>query len=177
MPADAGQPADLARDLERFLLDLDRVYTDLESVLDAKREAFRQADTDQLAGVLHRERTLFTSIDSIENRRRRLVAETSRLSGRSLDPMRTTVTELAATLPPDDASRLQDMGAQVRQRIERVREQSRVLREVAEKLHLHMQSLNRRFHYAAGGSGVYERSGRFQSGGGAGSPHSVDFRR
>lgn len=175
MPSDAAQPADLAGDLERFLLDLDRLYTELESVLEAKKDAFRTADADRLAGVLNRERTIFSSIDSIEHRRRKLVADTGRASGVAFDAMRTSVSDLASTLQPTDAERIRAMSTQVRDHIERVRRESAVLREVASKLHLHLQSLGRRLHYATGGSGVYQRSGQFQNV--QGTNGTVDFCR
>ncbi|MFW5653417.1 MAG: flagellar protein FlgN [Planctomycetota bacterium] len=175
MPSDAVQCADLADDMERFLADLDRVYTELESVLDAKRDAFRTADAGRLAGVLSRERSIFTSIDQIEQRRRNLISTTSRTSGRTYDPMQTSVSELAQSLPPEDAARIQDMSRRVKDRIEKVRNESAVLREVANQLHVHVQNLARRFHYAAGGSGVYGRKGGFQSPNGR--TNSVDLRR
>ncbi|NLH49781.1 MAG: flagellar protein FlgN [Myxococcales bacterium] len=74
-----------------------RLFTEFRSLLDQEPEAIRTFNTEQLDALTNGKRLLYSRLQSLESRRRRIVGEIARHFG--LDPEKATLADLAANAP------------------------------------------------------------------------------
>jgi hypothetical protein len=74
-----------------------RLFTEFRAILDEELEPIGKFDVERLDALTHGKRLLYSRLQSLENRRRRLVAELARHFG--LDPEKITLSDLAAHAP------------------------------------------------------------------------------
>ena len=74
-----------------------RLFTEFRSLLDQEPEAIRTFDTERLDAITNGKRLLYSRLQSLESRRRRIVGEIARHFG--LDSDKATLTDLAANAP------------------------------------------------------------------------------
>ena len=126
--------------LEACLRQLTDRHEQLLALMTRQREALRQADHHGVSEYSRQENVLVQAIGDLEKRRQELVAEMTRL----LDPGAPApmkMRDLAERLAEPSRGRLLVLREQLRQRIEKVQEQSSVTRRATEALLKHMTGL------------------------------------
>lgn len=123
-----------------------------------KKAALVRADHEKLTGLLQQENRHVQAISELEKQRLTLVGDlTLKIDPRAAAPLR--LPELAMRLPEPARGRLMVLREQVRQRMERVREEAGLARRVTESLVRHMHGLVQSIGSAVTGIGTYNRAG------------------
>ena len=156
---------------------LDQDVTQLAEILEAQlhghgqlldlmsrnREAVRQADMTTIEAVCGRQNTVGQHLAELEKQRLMVVGRfTARLAPEAERPL--TVGEIAAGLEPPAAQRLEALADALRPAVERVREESSLVRQAAEALAGHMTGIMHAVHAVLSGAQVYGRTGEIAGG-------------
>lgn len=138
-------------------------YEHLESLLERKREAIRQARANDMAVLCHEEHPLVQRIAELEKERLTAVGVlTEQANPGAAHPL--AMREIALLAEGEQRERLIGLGARVVEVVERVQRQSSVLRAAAEQLSRHITGVLQVVQGALSQAGVYGRRGRLAVG-------------
>ncbi len=149
---------ELLRQLLSRQLDL---HTRLLECIDAKREAIRTADIDEVTALCQREQKIMTTLNDLEIKREPIVRHLATLLELHL-PTDKAITSgtIAAELDEPYKGTLQALAAQLRDRIGEVKHAHSIVRQASDALNRHMTGVMQSVQAAMNKTGVYERRGR-----------------
>ncbi len=148
--------------LEAVLQRLTQHHEHLLGLMRRQREALRTADEKAVSDLSRQENAVVQQITEQEKRRLELVASlTSALQPGAERSLK--MREVAELLPEPARGRLLVLRAQLRERIESVKEQSSVTRRATQALMSHMQGLVQSLGQASTRGAGYDRPGQRQS--------------
>lgn len=144
--------------LEAILREQLALHEQMLTTLVDKKAALVRADHGKVTALLQQENNHIQAISELEKKRLALVGDlTLRVEPTAAAPLR--LPELAQRLPEPARGRLLVLREQVRQRMERVREEAGLARRATESLVRHMHGLVQSIGSAVTGIGTYSRAG------------------
>ena len=147
------------RQLEQHLRDLLEEHEAMLRLIQRKREAVRQARPAVVEDCTERENQHVQRIGQIEKARQELVAQiTTALDAQATEPMR--LGQIVERLDEPQRGRLLALQAKLRDCMEQVRRESRVVADAMTGLLQHVQGLVQMVAQTVGGGGVYSSRGR-----------------
>ena len=150
-------------DLERVLEAQLRGHEQLLEQVRRNREAVRRADMKAIREICGQQNAVGQSLTELEKERLALVGcLTRQLAPEAKHPL--TVTEITTRLEPGAAERLQARADALRPLVERVRDESSVVRQAAEALARHMTGIVQVVHSVLSRTQVYGRKGQITDG-------------
>ena len=142
--------------LEAVLKELTASHESLLSLLRRKRQALREADRDRVTSCCERENEFVQQISELEKHRLELIGElTEAIEPGADQPLR--LATLAGRVAEPRRGRILVLRQQLRERMERVRDEVAVIRKATESLTRHMQGLVQTV--AGAMAGVYGQGG------------------
>lgn len=145
--------------LEGVLKQQIALHGDLLTLMSQKRDALASGRSQGLTETLELENQKVQAIGELEKRRLETVATLTLLvRPGATEPMK--LDELIQHLPGPIADRVSAMRAQLRQRIEKVQQQTTVARRATESLMRHVQGLIQSIGSVSTGVSTYARGGR-----------------
>ncbi|MAD19783.1 MAG: hypothetical protein CMJ52_06120 [Planctomycetaceae bacterium] len=151
----------LVRGLEATLATQAEGYRRFLDAIGRKRDAIRNADLDRVPEIARIEEQIVDRLERLDRRRdeeSRRLAETLGLASDS------TVSDVVAALGAADGSKLAVLATQLRELIERSKQEHSVVRAAADSLARHMAGIVQSVTGALSGTGVYGRQGRLRDG-------------
>lgn len=147
----------LAR-IETLLAEQVQRHESLLELIQQKKQALRSASASRVAELCRLENEKVQLISEAEKLRLTLVAEaTKKIAPDAAAPL--NLRELAERLPEPQRGRLLVLRAELRNRMERVRDEAAVVRRATEALLRHMQGLAQTIGGAVTGVATYTRRG------------------
>lgn len=144
--------------LEETLRDLLAAHEQLLSLLDRKREAVRLADADGISSLCVEEHAVIRRVSDMEQERASLLdalnAAFDIAQGDGL-----TVNDLSESLDQESGARLRVIAARLRDVMQRVKQESAVVRDAAECLSAHLAGIMQLVHGTLSHARVYSRHG------------------
>jgi len=165
MSVDKNPNTQLQAEVHQHLTDLTQIMNDMISVQsrllslnEHKRVALSRADREALAGYIHQEHEQVHLLTELEKRRLLLIGDiTLILNPQAEAPLK--LTELAEYLPEPMRSRLLLQRQELREKVQAVREASRVSQRATETLLQHMQGLMQAVGQVVSGVSTYGSRG------------------
>lgn len=163
-----ASPPDLDKDrrtsielLRQLLSRQLRLHDQLLDCVNAKREAIRTADIDEITAQCQREQTIVTNLTDLELKRDPIVRHLASLLDLDVAAEQTiTSSAIAEHLDEPHRGTLQALAAQLREKIVEVKRTHSIVRQASEALSRHMSGVMQSVNAALHQSGVYERRGR-----------------
>jgi chromosome segregation ATPase len=150
-------------ELERVLEAQHRGHEQLLDQVRRNREAVRRADMEAIQEICAQQNAVGQDLAELEKERLALVGSLTReLAPEATRPL--TVAEVAASLEPGAAERLQARAEALRPLVARVRDESSVVRQAAEALARHMTGIVQVVHSVLSRAPVYGRKGEITGG-------------
>lgn len=158
--------AAIADQLGTLLTRLTERYTRAHRLLGEHREAIRRADGDAVAALVEQQATVLADIESLDKRRRDLIAATAAAFPHVIvergKPV--TLTQLASILPEADRARLTASAENLRRLAQDVKDRTASIRAATATLLAHMEGLVRQVGKQLSHAGTYGRRGVVESG-------------
>ena len=148
--------------LEEILRTQAEGYEQLLVALDRKREAIRLAQLDRVPGIAEIERQILERLQQLDAEREQRVAKAAETLGCSLE--RISVSTICRELEPDVANRVTGLAAVLRERLERSRKESSVIRAAGDALARHMAGVVQSVTGALSGARIYGSRGTLSNG-------------
>ena len=148
----------IVEELEQILAEQFQGHEQLLELVGRNREAVRRADMAEIKVACELQNVVGQNVAELEKRRLSLVGSLTRQFAPDA-PRPLTVTEIATHLEPALAERLQARADALRPLVERVREESSVVRQAADALVRHMTGIVQGVHSILSQAQVYGRKG------------------
>lgn len=149
--------------LEAILRDQIEVHEQLLELLERKRGAIASADAAAIELLCRKENALIQRLGELEKMRVSIAgAITHAVAPDHNAPLR--LREIAGTLEQEPQSRMLALASTLREKAERVRAVSTVLKDATEQLSAHLAGVMQVIHSALSNARIYERKGRIVAG-------------
>lgn len=159
----------LARDLVRLLIDMTGLHGEWAMLMQRKRDAIKQADSDLINSLTARETTLAERVAEREGLRRQITNRLLDSLGREpidASGAQVSLTQLAECFPEPRRSQLLVAASGLRDKVQEVDRLHKTLSMITREMLVHMNEVIRVM-CAGVRSDIYSRSGRQQKGGAA----------
>jgi hypothetical protein len=145
-------PPDTAAAIARILTDLIAEHESLLAAARDHRAALARADRAAIAQAIHTQAAIIERIRDLDTLRRKTFGQTM------------AVQDLAATLPAPQRQRVIELAAKLREAIEAVRSEQRIVAIASQSLLAHMEGMLQQVAARLNHAGTYGRLGRIDSG-------------
>ena len=137
-------------------------YQRLLVALERKREAIKNAELDRVPGIAEVEREILNRLEQLDQRREERVAALAGLIG--LPVKEISVSRICEELDAEAAARVSGLARILRERLERSRKESSVIRVAGEALARHMAGVVQSVTGALAGARIYGSRGKISNG-------------